>query len=158
MLECDYIDSLTYAEKACATRLADFLGVKVWRDANPCESDCAVFNIGYLRTGELCTFNTEAFHFRASLDLFNRDRTLLQRQIMRLLGAFPINADLRTDDPLREGSNVLVFRVAPESNSVGIISRFDLKSDTNAAPLMTYTACVQFDVVFRAAPIAATTT
>ena len=149
MREFDYIDSLTVAEEACAKRLADFLGKAVWRGVNPGETDCGVFNIGWLQTGEHCCYDAEALHFRASLSLFGRDRTNLQRDIMRILAAFPMNADLRVDDPLREESNVLVFRVAPEARAVGEALPTDVNVMTNAAPVLAYSATLAMDVVFR---------
>lgn len=151
MKEFDYIDSLTVAEEACAKRLADFLGKTVWRGVNPGETDCGVFNIGWLQTGEHCCYNAEALHFRASLDLFNRDRTGILRDIMRLLAAFPVNADLRTDDSLREESNVMVFRVAPEARAIGEALPAEVAVKTNASPVWAYRATAAIDVVFRTA-------
>ena len=151
MREFDYIDSLTVVEEACAKRLADFLGKTVWRGVNPGETDCGVFNIGWLQTGEHCCYNAEALHFRASLDLFNRDRTGILRDIMRLLAAFPVNADLRTDDSLREESNVMVFRVAPEARAIGEALPAEVAVKTNASPVWAYRATAAIDVVFRTA-------
>ena len=151
MKEFDYIDSLAVAEEACAQRLAEFLGKNVWRGLNPGETECGVFNIGRLQTGEHCCYNAEALHFRASLDLFNRDRTGILRDIMRLLAAFPVNADLRTDDPLREESNMMVFRVAPEARAIGEALPAEVAVKTNASPVWAYRATAAIDVVFRTA-------
>ena len=151
MKEFDYIDSLAVAEESCAQRLAEFLGKNVWRGLNPGETECGVFNIGRLQTGEHCCYNAEALHFRASLDLFNRDRTGILRDIMRLLAAFPVNADLRTDDPLREESNMMVFRVAPEARAIGEALPAEVAVKTNASPVWAYRATAAIDVVFRTA-------
>lgn len=149
MKECDYQDAMTVAEKACQEHLAKFLDMKVWRDANPGNPDCGVFNIGYLYTGEHTLFRANALHFRAQLDLFCRDRTKLQQFIMRILESFPINADTNATDALRERSNVHVFRVAPETRAVGEVTRTDIQMEKDGQPIITFTCAITFDVVFQ---------
>ena len=67
MTPCTFADSLTNAEKACRTAIASIFdgALKVYRFANPGVPDCAVFDIGYLQTGEHATFKAPAYHFRA---------------------------------------------------------------------------------------------
>ena len=150
MIECDFQDSMTVAEKACKEHVAKFIGMKVYRDSNPGDPDCGVFNIGYLQTGEHAMYRAEAYHFRAQLELFRRDRTELQRQIMRLLESFPVNADTNVQAEIRDTSNVQVFRIAPETRAVGEVVRTDLNTEKDGQPIITFTCTILFDVVFRA--------
>ena len=149
MKECDGLDAMTVAEKACKECLARKLeGVRIYRFRNPGDPECAVFDIGYLQTGDLTVHDAPSYHFRAHLDLFHRDHDELQRDIMRLLLALPVNADIRTDDEVRETSNVVVFRIAPETQAVGEIVQADVQPAKDGNPIMCYTAAVKFDVVF----------
>lgn len=151
MKECDFESSLTEAEIACKSKLHGlFDNVQTKRSTNPGLPDCNVFDIGYLYTPDGTTFNPCAYHWRAQLDLYRRDRTVLQKEIMRVLAAFPVNADYRPDDDLRANSNVLQFRVAPETRAVSEITTTQVGTDKDAKPIMTYTATIQFDVVFQA--------
>jgi len=151
MKECDFADALTEAEKACALCCKGmFDGVKTYRATNPGDPDCNVFDIGYLATGECATFDATAYHWRGQLDLYRRDRTALQRDIMRILAALPVNADNRAEADLRETSNVLQFRVAPETKGVSEIVTANVNPDKDAKPIPTYTASVTFDIVFQA--------
>lgn len=150
MNQCDFQDAMTRAEIACGEHLAKFLGVPVYLDANPDNPDCGVFNIGYMYTGEHNAYRASAYHFRGTLELFCRNRTELQRTIMRLLDHYPINADCRADDELRQTSNVLVFRIPLETRAVGEVVRTDIQTKKDAKPILTYNATVSFDVVFQA--------
>ena len=151
MKECDELDALTVAELSCRECLARKLeGMKVYRFRNPGDPDCAVFDIGYLQTGDLTVNDAQSYHFRAHLDLYNRDHDKLQRDIMRLLLTLPVNADIRTGDEVREESNVIVFRIAPETQAVGEIVQADVQPAKDGNPIMCYTAAVKFDVVFAA--------
>ena len=151
MKECDFADALTLAEKACAGSVAQlFDRVKTYRATNPGDPDCQVFDIGHLHLGENTTFASHAYCFRAQLDLYRRDRTMLQKDLMRILQALPIGADNNAEAELRETSNVLTFRVAPETSAVGGITTADVSTDKDAKPIPCWTATVTFDVVFQA--------
>ena len=150
MREVTFEESLTKAEAACAAHLAAFLGTKVYIDSNPDVPDCAVFNIGYLYSGEHNAFRAQAYHFRGSLDLFCRSRPELQKMAMRILANFPVNADIDPESPLRTESNVLVLRVPVETNALSSVQRTDVQSRRDARAVPTYTCSVAFDVVFRA--------
>ena len=151
MTECDFTDALTEAERACAGCVAQlFGGAKTYRGANPGDPDCNVFDIGHLHVGANTTFRSAAYCFRAQLDLYRRDRTALQRDLMRILDALPIGADCGAEADLRRSSNVLHFRVAPESGAVGGVSATDVSQDKDAKPVPCWTASVLFDVVFQA--------
>lgn len=151
MVECDFIDALTEAERACALRVgALFGGVETYRAANPGAPDCNVFDIGRMATGATATFDARAYHWRASLELYRRDRTALQRDIMRILAALPVNADSRAEDELRETSNVIQLRVAPEDGAVSGIEARDVRHAKDEKPIPCWTATVQLDAVFLA--------
>jgi len=151
MQECDFQDAMTVAEKACAGCVAQlFDRVKTYRATNPGDPDCNVFDIGHLHIGENTTFASAAYCFRAQLDLYRRDRTALQRDIMKILAALPIGADNNAEADLRQTSNVIVFRVAPETNAVGSIATADVSQDKDAKSVPCWTATVLFDVVFQA--------
>jgi len=151
MRECDFEDSLTFAEKACAGCVAQlFDRVKTYRATNPGDPDCNVFDIGHLDIGDNTTFGSAAYCFRASLDLYRRDRTALQRDIMRILAALPIGADSNAEADIRQTSNVLAFRVAPQANAIGDVSATDVSADKDANSVPCWTAQVALDVVFQA--------
>ena len=153
MKEADGIEnSLTRAEDACARVLCDLLGLRPEVDFTVATSlglpDCAVFDIGRLDSGEVAAFPSNAWHFRASVDLYNRDRAALQRWIMLILDGMHIGRNWFAGHPLREDSNVTNFQVAPEANAVSEIKTTAVSTSTNAKPVPTYTASVGFDVVF----------
>ena len=148
-----YEKSLTEAENACLGLICDMLELRVGFDGvvshNNGRPDCAVFNIGSLATPVLSAFPSPVMHFRARLDLFNRDRGLLQRWIMRLLREMPIGRNYLADHPLREDTIVSDFRIAPVQGNVSATSLTDVGSSTSP-PVPTFTAAVLFDVVFVA--------
>lgn len=150
MKECEGVDALTNAEKACREVLQRLIGGKVYRFHNPGDPDCAVFDIGYMQTGDLAMCDSKSYHWRATLDIYRRDHDELQREIMRLLLALPVNADIRREDDLRENSNVIVFRVAPEAQNVGQIVVADVQTVKDGKPIPCYTCPIRFDVVFAA--------
>lgn len=151
MKEVPFEESLTAAEIACKNALHSlFDRVESKRATNPGMPDCNVFDIGYVATGDTLTFPSSAYHFRAALDLYRRDRTELQRAIMRILATLPINEDNNIEANLRETSNVVHFRVAPETNAVTAITTTNVNPDKDAKPIPTYTVTVSFDVVFMA--------
>ena len=150
MKPCEFEDSLGLAEYACAQHIHVRTGMMVCIATNDRGApDCAVFDIGYLQTGEFAAFPSSAFHFRAKLDIYRRSRPDLQKAIMCLLASFPINADQNADAELRENSNVIVFRVAPQTQGISEISTVDIQPTKDAKAIRCWCATVQFDVVFR---------
>ena len=153
MIEPDSVDNaLTQAEDACARVLCEMLGLTPEVDFTVSTSkgypDCAVFDIGRLQSGDVAAFPSNAWHFRAHADLYNRDRATLQCWIMRILDRMHIGKNWFADHPLREDTNVANFQVAPEANAVGEITTTTVSTSTNAQPVPTYTVTVAFDVVF----------
>ena len=145
-------NALTRAENACARVLCELLGLRPGVNFTVATSlglpDCAVFDIGHLSSGEVAAFPSNAWHFRANADLYNRDRAELQRWIMLILDGMHIGRNWFADHPLREDTNVANFQVAPDENAVSGIKTATVSTSTNAQPVPTYTASVEFDVVF----------
>ena len=110
-----------------------------------------MFDIGYLYTGEHATYQARAFHFRAKLDICRRVRKDVQVAVMNILRHFPINADMNADADLRQSSNVIVFRIAPQTQGIGEITTVDMQQVKDKRPVRCFSCTVQFDVVFRAA-------
>lgn len=150
MTPCTFADSLTNAEKACRTAIARIFdgSLKVYRFANPGVPDCAVFDIGHSQTGDLNLCHADSYHWRATLEIFSRDHDQLQRHIMQLLEALPINFNYSPDDELRESSNVLLFRVAPEAQAIGDITTASVAPPQGGAEIPAYSVTIHFDVVF----------
>ena len=152
-----YQDSLTQAEDACAARVFAVLDLQPGRTgvvgiANGLP-DSAVFDIGELGDGATMGFNAVGHYFTGSLVMYNRDRHVLQTWIMRLVEAFPVNADYSADDQLREDTNVCVLRIRPVAGAVSKITRSEIVgSNTGSVP--TWTCTVLFDVVFVASETA----
>lgn len=150
MKTCTYEESLGCAELACAQHINATTGMTVCVGTNDeGRTDCAVFDIGYLQTGEHATFQAHALHFRAKLDIYRRSREEVQRAIMRILQTFPINADVNAMDDLRENSNVLVFRLSPQTQGVSEITTVDMQQKKDQRTIRCFTATALFDVVFR---------
>lgn len=151
MKPCEFEDAMGAAEIACAQHIVKNTGMTVCVGTNDKGLvDCAVFDIGYLQTGEHATFPAGAYHFRARLDIYRRTRKDVQKAIMRLLASFPINADVNAAADLRENSNVIVFRIAPVTQGVSEITTADVQQVKDAKPIRCWTATALFDVVFRA--------
>ena len=151
MKPCEFDDSLALAEAACAQFLHKTTGMTIRVAVNgKGDPDCAVFDIGYLYTGEHTLFQAHAYHFRAKLDIYRRSREEVQKAIMRLLHSFPVNADTNADSELRESANVKVFRIAPQTQAVSEIVTADVQPVKDAKPIPCWTSTVQFDVVFKA--------
>ena len=149
MKPCTFEDALSEAETACAEHIYQTTGMTVCVATNDRGlTDCAVFDIGRLDSGEVAAFPSNAWHFRASVDLYNRDRAALQRWIMLILEGMHIGRNWFSGHHLREDSNVTNFQVAPEANAVSEIKTTNVSTSTNAQPVPTYTASVEFDVVF----------
>lgn len=143
--------SLEEAERACFDELVRVLklrtGVNAYigiSDGNP---DCMVFDIGYIQTGEMTAFPASNYHFRASAEFYSRNRTTLQRTLMRLLEAMPIGHEFSPDSVLAD-TNVVNFRIAPETNAVGQITTTAVQMGKDGKTVPTFTATVLFDVVF----------
>lgn len=148
----DYESALTEAEMLCHLAICDALaltdGVDAFISLNPGRTDCAVFDIGNLQTGEQMGFPATSFHFRGQLELYSRDRRRLQVWLMRLIAAFPMSRWQGVDDRLARETCVDVLRIAPESNAVSAISTAPISVGTNEKPIECWTATVQFDIVF----------
>lgn len=150
MRPCNFENALTEAEIACRAAVERVGDVRVYRATNPGEPDCDVFDIGHIATGDMAAFPATCYHWRAQLDLYRRDRTALQQALMRLLAAFPVNDDNRQEDDLRENSNVLALRIAPETNAVSAVSTTAVETGKDERTVPCWTASVLFDVVFSA--------
>ena len=114
-------EALKEAEDACLAALCTILGLRVGVDAflsvNPGKTDCAVFDIGRPRSGVVLGFPATTFHYRGQVDFYSRDRRLIQRWDMRLLGAMPIGTTQPTHGAsIADVCNVESFRIAPEDN------------------------------------------
>ena len=91
----DVESAMTLAEEACFAFLSELLGYEPEKDSFISVRargalDCMVFDIGGMATGDVATFRAEQYHWRGSADFYNRDRTLLQRVLMRLVERLPI--------------------------------------------------------------------
>ena len=146
--------SLGEAEDACFEALCRILdlraGVTAFIGANDGRPDCAVFDIGTLQTGDMTTYRAERFHFRGQADLYNRNRRTLQAWLMRIVAALPVQRHGGTESFLRAETNVLQFRVVPETSAISGITSADIETATAGKKIPTYTATVTFDIVFRA--------
>ena len=151
MKPCIFDEALTNAEIACAQHIFKTAGMTVRVAVNATgDPDCAVFDIGYLSTGEHTTFPASGYHFHSKLDIYRRTRQEVQQAIMRILRSFPINADTNATNELRENSNVLVFRIAPQPQAVSEITTCDIHALKDIRPVSCWTATIQFDTVFQA--------
>lgn len=150
-----YEGSLAQAEEACFNCIASVLELDIGKTATIGISkgmpEAAVFDIGHLAIGDTMAFPAFAHCFRASLELYNRDRSALQGWIMRLLSTFPVNRWYNADAAVREDANVLHFRVAPETGAVSKITTTTV-SNSNSGEVPTWVATVLFDVVFICDP------
>ena len=150
MKKCDFQNSLTEAEIACAEHLRRLTGNVIHIGENPGFTDCAVFDIGYLQTGDHATFKASGYHFRAKLDLYRTNRLDLQRAAMRILESFPINADINADADLRENSNVVVFRLSPQTQGLSEATTSYITPQGRTNQVKCWTVTLLFDVVFLA--------
>jgi len=147
-----YEESMTQAEAACTALISELLELRIGQDMNigvhNGAANGATFDIGGVLIGDTVTFNAQVHTFRASLDVYNRDRAQLQKWIMRLLHNLPINQDYRPASPLREDTNVMQLRVVPSSSSVGKIRPTTVEPKGSATAVPTWTCTIHFDVVF----------
>lgn len=150
MIPCSYEESLTRAEAVCFGYLCEKLGLDqsaAFIGVNPGRADCMVFDIGQSYTADLNAFRSPCAHFRAQMDLYSRDRTKLQQLIMRARRFFPVDEE-HDPDGLRDRGNVLQFRLAVEAGNPSAIKTVDIDLGTDQKKLPTWTATVDFDVVF----------
>ena len=148
--------SLGEAEDACFEALCRILdvrgGVNAFIGANDGRTDCMVFDIGQIQTGDAATYRAERFHFRGQADLYNRNRRTLQAWLMRIVAALPVQRHGGTDSFLRAETNVVQFRIVPQPTAVGAITSVDIETATAGKKVATFTATVTFDIVFKAGP------
>lgn len=150
MNPCEYEDSLTNAEKICFDYLVEKLGLDpsaAFYGVNPGRADCMVFDIGASYTGDLNAFRAPCAHFRAQMDLYCRDRTMLQKLIMRTRRFAPVDEN-HDPDGLRERGNVLQLRLAADAGNPSAAKTVDIELGTDKKKRTTWTATVDFDVVF----------
>lgn len=146
--------SLGEAEDACFEALCRILdlraGVNAFIGANDGRTECAVFDIGALQTGDQTTYRAQRFHFRGQVDLYNRNRRTLQAWLMRIVAGLPVQRHGGTESFLRTDTNVVQFRVAPEATAISAITSADIETATAGKKIPTFTATVTFNIVFRA--------
>lgn len=145
-------DTLHDAELQCMARIAEALGLRVGVNAfiglHPGMSDCVVWDIGYLYTGDQAAFPANKYHWRGKLELYNRTRLQIQRWIMVLLRSFPIApAHGRATMDVGEGP-VVTLRVAPENGGIGEIVTKTIKQNDKDPGRETFYCPASFDVVF----------
>ena len=147
--------SLEQAEYACFTELMNLLELQEGTTATIGVTrgfpDSMTWRIAALGTGETMTFPASAHYFRGVLDLYHRERPMLQRWIMRLISHFPQNNAYNRDATPREDANIVHFRIAPERGAVGETKQVSMAT-TNSGAVPTWTARILFDVVFIADP------
>ena len=145
--------SLGEAEDACFEALCRILdlraGVNAFIGANDGRADCLVFDIGALQTGDQTTYRAVRFHFRGQADLYNRNRRKLQAQLMRIVAGLPVQRHGGTESFLRADTNVLQFRVVPETSAISAVKSAEIETATAGKKIPTFTATVTFDIVFR---------
>lgn len=146
--------SLCEAEAACFDALCRIIGlrpgVNAFVGSNRGRTDCAVFDIGAIQTGDQTTYRAGVFHFRGQCDLYSRDRRTLQVWLMRIVAALPVQRHGGTESFLRADTNVIQFRIVPDPTSVSAISTTDVETATAERKITVNTATVTLDIVFRA--------
>lgn len=147
-------EALFSAEKDCHEKICEILGlqdgVNAFLSVNKGMTDCVVFDIGCPETGELMGFPSNCFHWRGQLDIYNRNRRVIQRWLMRLIAALPIGNTQGTKEKMREGSNVQNFRIMPRPNTNMEITTTTLKYGAGDKGVEVFTTSVLFDIVFNA--------
>lgn len=146
----DFENSMTEAEAACFQFLCELLGYEPEVDAFISVRargalDCMVFDIGGMQSGDVTTFKAKNYHWRGSAEFYNRDRTLLQRVLMRLVQRLPVAPKESFLD-----TNVRHFRIAPEQDGVGAIFTKEIETYAGGAKTAVFCSTVQFDIVFSA--------
>jgi hypothetical protein len=145
-------DTLHDAELQCMDRIAEALGLRVGVNAfiglHPGLSDCVVWDIGFLYTGDQASFPANTFHWRGKLELYSRTRQQIQRWIMALLRSFPI-APVHGRATMETGEGpVRILRIAPENGGVGEIATQTVKQHDKDPGRETFYCPANFDVVF----------
>ena len=145
-------DALWEAEDICYRRVLEILGLTDGVDAfistNGGRYDCAVFDIGSPKSGEVFGFPASKFHWRGRLELYSRNRRLIQKWIMRLLLAMPIGTTQPVASDLATDTIVEVFRIAPQERCIDEITTVELKAKKDADGVAVFTTSVEFDIVF----------
>lgn len=148
----DFDGALEAAETICHLKIAEILelrdGVNAFVCLNPGRPDCAVFDIGGVKSGEVMAFPAEVFHFRGQLELYSRNRKQIQVWMMRLVRAFPNSGWQGARDDLPTETAVHCLRIAPEDNAISPISTTQITAGTNEKSITVFTATIQFDIVF----------
>lgn len=148
----DIDTALTRAEQSCFDKVCELLGVQAGKNAfisvNGGTTDCVVFDIGYPETGEVLGFPAEHFHFRGTLEMYNRSRKQLQKWTMRLMTAMPIATTQSTNEKMPDNTNVTGFRIAPITGAIAPISTTQLKYAAGDKGIETFTTTVTFDILF----------
>ena len=149
MTPCATHEAMTFAEKACARAIEQYLpdDMPMFRFENPGRTDCAVFDIGTPMNGDLFATKAKSLPYSAKLTLYRRDHDALQAAIMHLVSSFPVNADLSADHELRETSNVILLRVSVGGSPISAISREEIEV-RNGQSVSTCRVDITFDVVF----------
>lgn len=146
--------ALEDAEAQCLDKIAETLGLRPGVDAfislQPGLTDCAVFDIGSLFTGDQAGFPSNVWHFRGRLELYNRHRPTIQAWIMRLLLALPIAPTQGRSNILAEDGNVIVLRIAPENGAIGEVSTIQVKQNERDPGRETFYCMANIDIVFTA--------
>lgn len=147
-------NALIEAEEACLRKICEILnfraGVNAFICVQPGLTDCCVFDIGNVQTGDQTSYPAGMFHFRGNLTFYAVNRKSIQRSIMRLLLALPNAPQQSRQNSMIEDSNVIVFRIAPETNAIGAISTVAVQAANNKPEIEVFTAVVSFDIVFSA--------
>lgn len=158
MKPLEITESLRQAEDACIAQVAAIMdmkpGVDLFRALNPGLQDCAIFDIGSPYWGNGNTFKPTKAWFRASMDLYSRDRYLLMARIMAIMAALPIHPDKTPGHPLLEETNLVTFRLAAEQSAVSEITTQEIETgklgkDGKPEKAPTFACTMAFDVVFR---------
>lgn len=149
MTPCAAHEAMTFAEKACARAIEQYLpeDMPMCGFENPGRADCAVFDIGAPKFGDLFATKAKSLAYSAKLTLYRRDHDALQAAIMQLITQFPVNADLSADDVLRETSNVILLRVSAEGSPISAIAPETVDMRTGQS-VRTFAVSISFDVVF----------
>jgi len=146
--------SLIEAENICLDCICKVLGLRSGIDGfisvNGGKTDCVVWDIGYLYTGDQMGFVADKFHFRGQLDLFSRDRRRVQVWLMLLAQAFPNTKCQGVTDDLDRETCVDCLRIAPEQRAIDEITTTELKQKGDEKGVAAFTTSVSFDIVFNA--------
>lgn len=150
MIEYPYEESMTRAEWSALAYLREKLGLETYECFSggvPIRSECAIFDIGQSYTPDVNAFRCPYAHFRATLDLYNRDRVKLQALIMRARRMLPVDED-SDPDGLRDISNIMQLRLAVEAGNPSSIQPTEIEIGTDKSKIRTWGCTLTFDIVF----------